>query len=64
MTLVASANFPFKNRRPFVAHDPRGAILPVQRVRKLSTPMNVELVGGQEVFAQRMEDISITEQCD
>jgi hypothetical protein len=44
--------------RPFCAHEPRGAMLLVDRVRKLSAQMNVELRVGEEVFGQRADRIA------
>ena len=38
--------------RPFSVHDRRGAMLPGERAQKLSTEMNVKLVGGLKVFGQ------------
>jgi hypothetical protein len=38
--------------RPLLVHNTKGAILPVQRARKLSPQINVELVVGLEVFRQ------------
>jgi hypothetical protein len=39
-------------KRPLLVHETRGAMVTAKRVQKLSTSMNVELVGGQEVFGR------------
>jgi hypothetical protein len=39
-------------------HDTRGAMLPAQCVQKLSTQMNVELVGDQEVCGRHTDGIA------
>jgi hypothetical protein len=44
--------------RPLFAHDMRGAMLPVQRARKLSPSINVKLVVGLEVFRQHADRIA------
>ena len=38
----------------------RGVMLPGERAQKLSTEMNVELVVGQEVFEQHVEESRAT----
>ena len=38
--------FPVYGYRPLLIHDMRGAVLPAERVRKLSAQMNVELMVG------------------
>ena len=44
--------------RPLSVHNTRGAILPAERVRKLSPSMNVELMDGQEVFEQHANGLT------
>lgn len=44
--------------RPLLVHETRGAMVTAKRVQKLSTSMNVELVGGQEVFRQHADGMA------
>jgi hypothetical protein len=44
--------------RPLSGHHTSVVILPVERVRKLSASMNVELVDGQEVFGRHADEIT------
>ena len=44
--------------RPFAAHETKRAMLPVQGARKLSPPINVQLVGGLEVFARHADGMA------
>jgi len=44
--------------RPLCGHNTRGAVLPAERVRKLSPSMNVELVDGQEVFGRHANGLT------
>ena len=39
-------------KRPFAVHVAREAVLPSRHVHKLRTPINVQLVAGQEVIGQ------------
>ena len=51
--------FGFANSiRPLSVHDVKEAILLLQRVQKLGTQMNVELVAVQEVFEQHANRIA------
>jgi hypothetical protein len=51
--------FEFANSiRPFSVQGARGAIRPAYRAQKLSAEMNVELMGGQEVFGRHMEGMT------
>src|SRR5262249_35518016 len=43
--------------RPLSVHDTRGTILSVQRAQILSPEMNVELMGGYEVFGRQVDGI-------
>src|SRR5215831_20228782 len=44
--------------RPLSVHHASVVILPVERVRKLSAQMNVELVDRQEVFGRHADEIT------
>ena len=44
--------------RPLLVHETRGAMVTAKRVQKLSPSMNVELVGGQEVFRQHADGMA------